>query len=453
MSSPNRRSGLLLCQSWLLLGITLIVAESGLAIPTCPLLAQQTSQADTERTQLESSRVNGLLRDLSSADFAARENATRELILTGESHLPSLHAAKIDDLEGRRRLKRILLRLEAQRFDRISSNFLRDDPTTSEERLPSWEDFSSLVGDTRTSRLLFLDMCERQPQMMDLLSRNREASRTLHTGKEDVGSSEWQQEVVFTTAELAVRLRDRRQAQSQRPHIGDVLAVLYAASFIRGQTPIEVNEFLDTCAYSLPVASYIRRNGFDRVVKKLYANWIPKTHAAMSDQVLQLCLSEGYETGLPVARRSLRSSLSLRTRESALQLLARFGSQEDLPLVAEYLDDRTVCRRFAANQMYAFWQDIIVTNEAPPLGDQKPALDPKEMLELTCSYRICDLALATSLMLAEKDPSDSLPRFVTHPVFAYDVRGIATVNSDEEQQQREELLESWRKELKAILSE
>ncbi len=123
--------------------------------------------ADDARSQ---ARVSELIAQLSSASFAIREQASQELLAIGQPAVGQLAGISADAMyEQRLRASTLRSNIESRVFDELSRKFLFDADGTKSYGLPGWQAFRRMVGSSRTSKQLFLDMVREQRGLIELV--------------------------------------------------------------------------------------------------------------------------------------------------------------------------------------------------------------------------------------------------------------------------------------------
>ncbi|MFN3189825.1 MAG: hypothetical protein ACE361_04825 [Aureliella sp.] len=410
----------------------------GMLVPT--LVYAQVEYSAPEDVEESVKSVASLAGELGSKSFRARESATFKLISLGEAALPTLKSVRSTEPEVSRRLQSVIATIEASKFERLADEFLTGSSSSSTNTFPGYAAYQSLVGESRVSKLLFMEMYRQQPELVQLVEQSK--------GQSDPAAN---QKLVDLVIELSTEVNLKRLEQGIRPEIGDVLAFLLATSVIDRTAPIEVSRMLELSSYSQPVTTYLRRQGYADVIKRMYGEWIPKTQADMSERALRLAVRFQQASGIDIARRCVANSLSLSTRELALQMIALYGNEQDLGLLQPLLKDKSICRRFSGRSLpVAFQEAIFEADEAPPLsGDKKDPVikKPRPQSEVQYFYRVCDLALASVLMLTASDTEEVFPKFTPDPYYAFDVRSISLVANEESVERRDAALQLWAEKL------
>lgn len=401
------------------------------------LLFSTSNAIGQDRTELER-EVEALVSQLASPVFAEREQATESLLQIGGAALPHLRSEAHVDFELRFRAQQIAKRIEDNLFDALSRSFLVDRNPANSYGLPGWEAFSQLAGSSRTSKLLFLDMVKQQPELAALMGKlSGDPQSPRPTTRRDL---ELLSNRVGAEAHRLAQARLRQRV----PEIGDVVAVLFAASFIDEQTPIEVNDLLDMSVHTIPVSTYLRKRGYGQILRAMYSEWLPKSHAGMASRAMNIAMQEGLESGAEVSRKYLDKNFDVLTREQAIQCITRFGDKSDVPLLIHLFDDTALCDKFNKIDVPAYLrQGIDISNEAPPGVPPKPSFKD-EVEDETWIVRINDLALAGAMVLSGDDPAVIFPDFSKDERFGFDNRSVAVLDSEDALAERRHLLEVWK---------
>lgn len=419
--------------------------------------SQDASQhASNDRSTQVEAEVSKLIRQLASPLFSVREQSMVSLREIGEPALAQLRKVSPLHLESHRRAQLIVRRIEDEQFDRVSRVFLLDKDPRNSYGLPAWECYREIVGSSRTSKLLFLDMVREQPELARIIASVSRRPESLNDDRQADGAKTIELErLAIETARLSTRL-SLSGWRREEPAIGDLIAVLLATSQIEGSAPVEINDLLQICAHRTPVTEYTQRSGFRNVIHGLYTLWIPKTHAAMAPDAMFISLRDGHSTGAIIARRNLAAHLSVRTREYSILCLARFGDSSDIIRLSPLLDDDTVCSEFRASQLpQSVRREIEESDESPPGAKRNKAEKGnahEQQIEAQYQYRIRDGALAASMLLANENMQEVFPNFVADDRFAFDIRGVAVLNDKQRQEERLTQIEKWKKKIQSHIA-
>ncbi len=380
------------------------------------------SQAADESQRAETQRIAELISQLGSSRFEEREAASAELLAGGEAALSGLRSiGSTATYEVRHRGNLIQRRIEDDKFTALSRSFLLDLDADNSYGLPAWRHYRQLVGGSRTSKLLFLDMVRRQPELAQLIEEASSPNppRAVFTALDSLASIE----AVLLREEI-FSLRDT--------HVGDAVAMLLVAATLPGQTPIEISEIIVT-SERRSFGGHLTQQGYGDCLRKLLAAWLPKTHPSMAPTAMDCALRHRLSEGLDIARRHLSKNFDSDTRKLAFYFLARFGNETDIALLMPLLSEKTVVDEFSPS---AIASEIHISNAAPPGATRDPTLTKNLVV------RINDLALTTAMLLSSEDPTEFYPRFETHVSLGFFIHSLAApVELVEQQQQR---IDQWK---------
>jgi hypothetical protein len=160
--------------------------------------------------------------------------------------------------------------------------------------------------------------------------------------------------------------------------------------------------------YRAAQGDYFSKPGYDRCMRALAGQWIAKTQASLASDVLLIALQRSIPEGAIVARRHLDASNDRETRVRALQCLARFGIEGDVPSVSKLLDEEQIVYEFNDQSLIGTFRDGIQEDNVPPPGFNRkmPPRDDRKMI-----VRLNDVALAVCLKLAAEDVTAVFPKY------------------------------------------
>ncbi|MEC8558340.1 MAG: hypothetical protein VXZ82_25325 [Planctomycetota bacterium] len=401
------------------------------------ILSQSWCASEIYAQNASDQEVKALIEQLHSPVFKEREAATEALLALGTRSVAALRVLESENLEATTRADAILKKIEETIFKDAAQQFLRKGAEPDPDIMPSWRHYSSIVGRSRSAKLLFLDMLRVQREFAKLIELHTESPTKENTVQ-----------VRTATEKLAAELTFLRTRKAILPELGDIVAVLMGASLLEGQAPVPVNEFLVISSYTIPVTKHIDSRGYGQALKSLFAIWIPKIHESRAADAMRIALRYKYATVAELARRYVTENYDARTRERAIQCLAEFGNEKtDLPLLIKLLDDGQICDQFALNQFLSLPNDIRVTDENPPqapFGKQDDAPDPNARFE----YRIQDIALAACMMLVEEDLEQVFQKPLVPPAYVFGRFQLAIQATAEARKKRSEQIGAWKSKLK-----
>jgi hypothetical protein len=342
-------------------------------------------------------RIAQLIEQLSSPDFLLREQASFELLSMGEPAIRPLKQAMASlPFEARERCRLIESRLATQLFAQRSRLFLLDRDPGNSYGFPGWKEFCSVVGTTRTSKLLFLEMLRTDRELVQLVVQ----ARSVQSLRDDAS----QEELATRLIEKAESLNARLYTHSA-PALGEYVSLLYAAAVMDRPPPIEVNRMLFS-ACQLSFGGYLRRAGYEECLKRLIAAWIPRTHDAMASEAIRLAHALDLGVAAPIARTRLSGNFDVLTRSTAFQYLAFYGDVSDLPALLEHIDDAMIIEQYTE-----LGSDIAVSRVAPPGIPFVPQGAEEERKPTMYTVRIHDVAALAAMLVVGEDPSVLFPRY------------------------------------------
>lgn len=382
------------------------------------LKSQLANADDPSKAPVVEDEVDTLIEQLSSSAFATREAASKRLLEIGAPTLEKLGKAKQHSaIEVRERAARISQEIDKGIFENITKKFILTPDGTQSFGLPAWSVFRSITGDSRTSKLLFVTMLRSQSELARYIEAASNATGTANS------AVAYEQLAAHTAAE-AGRLRVR-SLRGQLPTVGDTVGLMLACSlfsetgaFSETTAAIpsasnEVNEVIVASLYPAPQAEYFLKPGYDRCMRSLAGRWITKTQASIADEVLSLAYQRNIAEGAVVARRHLDASNDRQTRVYALQCLARFGNEGDIPAVAKLLIEEAVIYEFADQSNIGNPRDGIQEDDMAPPDLNRKFLNrkfvPVEVRKMI--VRLNDLALAVCMKLGSEDLTEAFPKY------------------------------------------
>ncbi len=407
----------------------LVACAIGLAVPCA---AQETGeQAAEKQPAAAADRIAELILMLDSPKFEQRELATALLVRAGDDAVNALQAVPGDaSAEMRLRAAEVLESIQAASFDVKASKFLLEADPSLSYGLPAWQSFRELVGDSRVSKLLFVDSvrCQRRLlQMVDVYNSAEPDERAVLSRAVDALASVTAQQI------------QEKQLKGSLSELGDFVALLVAASVSSGQAPPIVNQTIETNVHRYVFASHLRQQGYSTCLRRLLAHWIPKSHEDLAGQVMQIAMQHELKTGAVVARRHLKENSEVQVRALALQCISKYGEQSDVAAVVKLLKDDTVIYSLLLDDMEGADDGIDVSYSAPPGFESAPM--PIERKRYV--VQVNDLALVAAIQLTGGEPAEYFPQIRILPAYGIDTRTIASPADAPER--RTARIEAWLK--------
>ncbi|MEM9588520.1 MAG: hypothetical protein AAGA03_14645 [Planctomycetota bacterium] len=263
-------------------------------------------------------RVSELVEQLAAPSFANRERASTELMSLGLVALRQLGKASTSDQdpEVRLRASEIAKQIRETQIESREQEFL----TGKSVDFPGWRTTSSILGDSRTVRELFLEMYQAHPEAIGSLDG-------------DAGSRRVQTDM------LALRIADIQRTRMLMPRRADLFAILLLAADDQvGHSRIAEGGILSLLNLETTSAVLTDRQ-LALPLRRLLQVYLPTTDPSNHFDVMVFSIQHGLQGGLGVARAALRESDDIPTSIKALECVCQFGSKEDVETVAIRLTD------------------------------------------------------------------------------------------------------------------
>ncbi len=408
--------------------LLMTLACSMMLVTICqPSPADEPSLVATDNAQ-----IGSLIEQLGASNFAEREDANRKLLTIGGAALPELRNAQHhSSVEVRERANRIRVEIDKEVFQQVTKRFILESNSQESFGLPGWNEFRSIAGDARTSKLLFVLMLRNQRDLAQHVEMAWHAKGTA-------ASASALQRLEARTILEAERLRSQ-SFRGQPPEVGDTVAMLFACSMFNDNVSIEINETIIQALRYGSHMEYFNKAGYGRCMRALTGKWIFKTQSSLSDEILAIAMQQSIPEGVIVARRHLDGSSNFETRVSALQCIARFGNEADIANVAKLLDEETVVYQFTDRSELGALRDGIRVEDIPPPGLKNIPVED----ERTHIVRLSDMALAVCMVLSSEDVTKVFPKYE-----ARDARGISLMDvafPSDGQDQHKLAIANWKK--------
>ena len=295
---------------------------SPMLLPATTLQAGNAPMADLSLAAPQ--QIAALVEQLGSAEFAQREQASRDLVTIGISTRPALEqAVQSSDAEVRLRARAVLATVLSTDFEQRLEAFALGDEK-SHPTLPAWGVFAAIYGDHRAARQLFVEMQRCEPELLESVAAGP------------------------TQATSLLNDRMREIIDGRRESLND-LGTLATLLFVGAAEGVEAGE--DGCLHVYPYVVQATYRGnlkspmWPGLLKKMVGRWIARdTTPAMTNQNLTLAAQlELKPETMTIASRVLEAKDSLPgSRQLSMMMIARFGDRDELPLVEKHLQDATV---------------------------------------------------------------------------------------------------------------
>jgi hypothetical protein len=365
-------------------------------------------RADDSRlatTADEEQRATELVLMLGSDEFAARERALDELVQLGPAALTALEdGLQSADREIRFRCRYALKIVRVLDFRRRLAAFGAGADAGESYALPGWEPFRDQFGDTSDARRLFVQMQERERILLQVLAES----------PTDLGET-----ILQRVAQLRQSVGVNSTTLNARPDqvpIGTVAALLFASNCCTTELPREASDYLSGYLRGSSFSQAIRSGGQRDLLRKLLGTWIENCRGWSAFQGMLLALQYNMAEGLTAAVRIFEEPpgqpVEPLIRSYALLTIAKFGDENNLPLVESLLEDAT------------------------PFGAAIP-INGKGKFQT----QIREVALATAIRLANEDYSKfGFERLQPHSFYVFNT---STIGFDSDAK-RQAAIQKWR---------
>jgi hypothetical protein len=308
------------------------VASALAAVAASAVLANPLDAAGTAKVP-ESRKLVELVRQLGSADFRAREEASRELFQIGvPAKQALLEGARDPDLEVRRRCRELLPEIrEADRQARLEA-FIADKEGKDRHDLPGWERYRKIAGEDATARRLFIDIQKSDAGFLCDVDED-----PAHAGSQ-----------CGDRAEVLSRRQLGHAGRVPPGSLAEVAPILLVAADPKIQIPVQQRYAIFNLLYQ-PSAQSALRSRERTPFKKIVLAWMERqvddesTLSQVFYTVNNLEIREGLDFALKVIRDKKLKGLELAT---AMTTIGKFGDKQHLPLLESFLDDRTEIGNF-----------------------------------------------------------------------------------------------------------
>ncbi len=353
--------------------------------------------APANASELTSGETFRLVRQLGAPEYALRQSAADRLLELGPAALEALQRATNDsDPEVRLRAAQVLQRVREQHYERLLDRLLADPGHADVEGLPGWREYRLIAGDSLAARILYREMLRAEPDLLPAIAENGDdLPQVLRTR--------------MALAEASIRITNHSLELEIRP---EEVAVLLLASLRDDLGPVgELPEYL---LRSPPLPAYDQMQQPEwEPLRKLLGAWVlsPATGSKRLrfDVAMRYRLPEVIEPAREIAA---DPTVSVRERQDAIVMIARYGGFEHIPDLEPLLEDTSEVHRRS------------------------------ERNEVTFRTRVQDVALAVLLHLTSQNPEDYGLKgsFQSGETFEFHAQNIGFATEEA----RREAIRKWR---------
>ncbi len=357
---------------------------------------------------------------LGSSEYRIREQAIEKLSQCESRFIGELRrlAKEHADLEIRRRCDSIADAIYELDVSERARDFLQNSDADNDCGFKGWKRFSEIVGDSRLMKRLFVDFAKKYPSF---------AESEMNDPK---------QAAAFLTKigiEVSYAFRQTRQVE-----LIDTVALQLCAVLLEGQVEAEIEGLTAILARSSPYSSALSQSPFKKGLRRLTGQW-SKVSLRVTEHAMQLALEKEIKESLPVAVRTLQSpEIGPLAFELASAMFARYGTKDDLPLIAKWCQDERLHSRQEEQRL------IPLQNREPKVEGDAPAPPLFPMYTFAkVEVRYQDIAIATYVMIADRDAvTEYFPRIRFHPFRAFMTSSLGY--TEDESKNRERVFEAWK---------
>lgn len=363
--------------------------------------------------QLSEAEIAQLVEQLGSTQFKEREAATRQLQKAGQAALPMLREAmKSKDREVRVRAEQLVKTVDERVRKSVTLKFLRETDPNVDYGMKGWKFASGIIGTTRKSRELYLQIYEADPKLIGLIEEAPDkatAEVMLYAGRL---SSSLMQGVDLTVGETSLLLLTMYLPQIQ-------------------ESPA-MHNLVNAATFSGLFKREIILNPDETPARKIFGHWIANVNEVNASRAMLTAREAMIPESADLARRVLKQESDEGDWMVALTLLMAFGGKQDVELIETWLKDESILERFEFP--VGFNKDIVQLPRqiAPPRATPfeipgqpgrdvpQPDLEQKAEMQEAPKFEVYiaqkrDFAVAVLLKLAGQDLKKYFPLISARP--------------------------------------
>ncbi|NND98714.1 MAG: hypothetical protein HKN47_15445, partial [Pirellulaceae bacterium] len=260
------------------------------------------------------------IESLASSEFAKRELAADNLLNIGAPVVPLLRESlqRTDDPEVQVRSKALIAQLKDGDFEARIAAFSDGHDIDFE----GWPVFRIIFGESSKSRDIFIQLLRDYPELIESFQgkpRDRAIAMQSVMGK---------------------LIDNKLRRPPAELTVADAVALLLPVS--DEQVPL-------TEGYERQMMMVLRMAPANRAPKDpkigpafqgLVNAWVSRSTLGNRESVFNFALQADLYTAYPLAIKTLEETDHPQVLVNAMQVIARFGREEDTPLIARYLDDK-----------------------------------------------------------------------------------------------------------------
>ncbi len=268
--------------------------------------------------------VTALFNQLSDPSFNNREIATAMLIQRGEPVIALLKDLQrsTNDPEVLARSTVVIDSLEKNGLPQRVDNFLKHPGDVELHQFWGWPAFAEIVGNSRSSRRVFLMLLEEYPV---LCNERLQVTSQLQSVAKDIRAN-----ISF------------KRIQFEPTSVADAIALQFLMLMMKSNTPAEVESQTVFLTSTAPYSSHLNDPRVSKPLKKLTGAWLETVQRSPLRPLL-ISLDFAIPEGRQLAMRVLQdNSISQEDYILATQIMMTNGGEECLPVLETWLTDERI---------------------------------------------------------------------------------------------------------------
>ena len=312
---------------------TVVMSFVGLGLLLAIVAAQATYAADDAPEA--AMKPEQLVDQLGSESYLKRERARKELERREEAAREALEAGlKSGDLEVQYHCERLLVDIRDRATERLLTEFIKDPDPKKEYDFPAWKQAREILGDTADVRALYVEMYRAEPAILRAVD-----------DKPEEASGKISQRVIIVQQNI--------NSFNTPVTIGSISAFLLAGSSEKVSLAVNANSQIFSLCYQPVFRENIGSATRGPAMKKLIGRFMLKAEDHSAYQGLMLAMQlDLKDEGLQAATKLLSNKgVAPHVKQYALLAVAKMGTAEHLGLLAESLEDKTICSQQQINKV------------------------------------------------------------------------------------------------------
>lgn len=295
--------------------------------PPQPESQPSAEPAEEPTLQFSEDEIAELVAKLGSQKFNEREAATRQLQKVGQAALPQLReATQSKDREIRIRAEQLVKAMEEKIRKSVTLKFLRETDPSLDYGMKGWKFASGILGTTRKSRELYLQIYQADPKLVALLEESPDTAPT---------------EVLNFAGRMSSKLM-----LGEDITVGETALLLLTMYLPKVQESPAMHNLINAATFSGLFKREIILNPDQTPARKIFGHWIANVNEMNASRAMLTARETLIPESAQLARRMMEKDLDESDTMVAVSLLMMFGGKEDVDLLESFLKDETILERF-----------------------------------------------------------------------------------------------------------